>query len=160
MEDGDVPLLVPGEKISDGTGQPPEILGQQTAQQPENHNNTDEELPLELNATNDAESHQAIIEQTNIDLEGECNFRKILNHTWKNGSLIMKAQYVDTVTGTFEIDTPFKKLKVDEPLACAKYIRQHIVEQCRGDRPLNDWEDKTFKAHMQITRQIMRLNPG
>ena len=42
----------------------------------------DEELPLELNSTNDAESHQAIIEYINDNLDGNCEFRKILNHTW------------------------------------------------------------------------------
>ena len=51
--DGEVPLLVPGEKISDGTNQPPDTVAQQTAPQPEtmnppeNTNNTDKELPWE-----------------------------------------------------------------------------------------------------------------
>ena len=67
------------------------------------------------------------------------HFRKILEHTWNNGTLIMKAQYTDSIHGMFEIDTPSKKLKMDKPLACAKYIREYNTEQRRGDRPLNEW---------------------
>ena len=59
----------------------------------------------------------------------------------------------------FEIDTPFKKLKMDELLACAKYIREYIPEQRRGDRPLNDWANETFKQHTQITRRMVQINP-
>ena len=71
----------------------------------------------------------------------------------------MKAQYSDTIQGTFEIDTPFKKLKIDEPLPCAKYIRDHITEPRRGDRPLNDWADRTIKQHSQIARRMMSIQP-
>ena len=71
----------------------------------------------------------------NLDLENDSEFRMILNHTWENGSLTMKAQYCDN-NGTYEVDTPFKKLRDDEPLACAKYIREYIVEKRRGDQPL------------------------
>ena len=55
----------------------------------------DEEHPLEINATNDAESHQAIVERLNTNVDADCAFRKILEHTWKDGTLIMKAQYTD-----------------------------------------------------------------
>ena len=43
-------------------------------------NNPGEQLPEELNSSNDAESHQALIECANPNLEGDCTFRKILNH--------------------------------------------------------------------------------
>ena len=39
--------------------------------------------------------------------------------------LVMKAQYTDSKHGTLEIDTPFKELNIDEPLVCAKYIRDY-----------------------------------
>ena len=159
----EVPLLVSGEKISDG-----KPTTEETNKQSEEHNNDpvpetleaqDEQLPLELNSTNDAESHQAIVEYINEDLDGNCEFRKILNHAWTDGTLVMKAQYTDAEHGTFEIDTPFKKLKIDEPLACAKYIREYIPEERRGDRPLNDWADRTCRQHTSITRRMITINP-
>ena len=44
-------------------------------------NDPEEQLPEELNSSNNAESHQALIEFTNPNLEGDCTFRKILNHS-------------------------------------------------------------------------------
>ena len=155
----EVPLLVSGEKIGDGINAPEENE-KQSEEQDELIETQDEQIPLELNATNDAESHQAIIEYINNDLDGNCTFRKILEHTWTDGTLIMKVQYTDSAHGTFEIDTPFKKLKMDEPLACAKYIREYIAEQRRGDRPLNDWADRTCKQHTNVTRRMMTINPS
>ena len=72
----------------------------------------------------------------------------------------MKAQYLDDSQGTFEIDTPFKKLKMDEPLACAKYIREYIPESRRGDRPLNAWADDTIKTHSIIARRMIQVDPN
>ena len=72
---------------------------------------------------------------------------------------MMKAQYVDPINGTFEIDTPFRKLKMDEPLACAKYIREYITEHRRKDRPLNDWAAETIKQHNVIARRMHHVNP-
>ena len=68
------------------------------------------------------------MERINPDIDSNCAFRKILDHCWKDGTLIMKTQYSDEIQGMFEIDTPFKKLKQDEPFACAKYIREYIAE--------------------------------
>ena len=55
--------LAPGEKISEGTNEPTEN-GEQQAEEPlinQQNEIQDEELPSEINATNDAESHQAIV---------------------------------------------------------------------------------------------------
>ena len=165
----DVPLLVPGEKISDAADLNPTNSGEQdTSNQIEQQaelttvttpDDSDEQLPTEINATNDAESFQAIVERMHTDVDSDCQFRKIVNHGWTNGTLIMKAQYSDSIQGTFEIDTPFKKLKIDEPLPCAKYIRDYITEPRRGDRPLNDWADRTIKQHSQIARRMMSMEP-
>ena len=73
---------------------------------------------------------------------------------------MMKAQYTNTTQGNFEIDTPFKKLKMDEPLACAKYIKEYISEQRRRDRPLNDWASHTIQGNMYLIRRMMRVDPN
>ena len=126
----ETPLLVPGEKISEGNS--PEINTDNGVQQEEEASDIlkdtlgkdeEEQLHSEVNATNDAESHQPIVEITNQDLDDNFTFRKILDHAFIDGKLTMKAQYTDSTRGTYEIDTPFMKLKLDEPLACAKYIR-------------------------------------
>lgn len=74
--------------------------------------------------------------------------------------MMMKAQYIDSIQGKFEIDIPFAKIKSDEPLAFAKYIREYVSEQRRGDRPLNDWAAKTITAQTQITRRMLSIDPN
>jgi len=66
-------------------------------------------------------------------------FRKILNHVCHDGILVMKARYCDQAGRMFEIDIPFFKLRHDEAVPCAKYIREYIVETRRGYCPLNVW---------------------
>ena len=73
---------------------------------------------------------------------------------------MMKVQYTDSIQGKFEIDIPFTKIKSDEPLACAKYIREYVSEQRRGDRPLNEWAAQTIKTHTQITRRMLSIDPN
>ena len=161
----ETPLLVPGEKISNGddpeAGEADE--SPPTKKQKEQRKVTfnlppEEQLPTEINATNDAESFQSIVETVSPEVDATCKFRKILQHVWNDGTLMMKAQYTDTFNGTFEIDTPFKKLKMDEPLACAKYIREYVPESRRGDRPLNDWAIRTIKTHSNLTRRMVEIN--
>ena len=123
-------------------------------------NNPEEQLPEELNLSNDAELHQALIEFTNPNLEGDCTFRKILNHSWNDGILMLKAQHVDPMKGNFEMDMPLKKLKKDEPLACAKHIHKCTAENRRGHRPLNEWASQTIKLHSSMIRRIARINPS
>ena len=71
-----------------------------------NSDNEDEQLPTDINTTNDAESFQTIVERMNTDVNSDCQLRKIVNRGWTNGNLIMKAQYSDSTQGTFKIDTP------------------------------------------------------
>ena len=144
----DIPLLVSGEKIGNTakekqTAQPKSQIPTEILPM----NDPKEGLPSDFDVTNDAESFQPIIETLNPNLQGDLVFRNIVNHTWKDGVLILTAQYTDPVEGNIQIDTPFKKLKIDEPLGCAKYIKEYIPEQRRGDRPLNDWAIKTIKTH-------------
>ena len=72
-------------------------------------------------------------------------FRKILNHTWHDGTLLMKARYCDQAGRIYEIDIPFLKLRHDEADPCAKYIREYIVEARRGHCPLNVWARAILK---------------
>ena len=164
----EAPLLIPGEKISEATT--PDINTDDEVQQQEEEapdifkdsldKDEEEQLHSEVNATNDAESYQPIVEITNQDLDDNFTFRKILDHAFIDGKLTMKAQYTDSTRGTYEIDTPFMKLKSDEPLACAKYIREYIPEKRRGDRPFNDWADKTIKQNTQTICRMLNINPN
>ena len=174
----DVPLLVAGDRISSAGND--QDQDQQAASQTDGDadsnddkdDNGDEEmtddnldsleeeaLPADINTSNDAESHQAVVERMNPDTDSKCEFRKILDHCWKDGTLFLKAQHTDDIQGTFEIDTPFKKLKLDEPLACAKFIRECMPETGRGERPMNKWADEVIKQHAQTTRRMMQVQP-
>ena len=83
----------------------------------------EEFLPSETDSTNDAEFYQDIVETTDPKLQGDTEFRKIVAHFWKDGTLFLKAQYIDTIQGSQIINTFFAKLRRDEPIPCAKYIR-------------------------------------
>jgi len=118
-----VPILLPGEKIADGTTEPHLQQPTSPVTTPDDSEIfTDKNLSSDINATNNAESYQDILESTNKNLTGNMNFRKILEHFWDDGLLFFKAQYVDPVHGTTVLATPFPKLKQDEPISCAKYI--------------------------------------
>ena len=95
-----------------------------------------------MDATNDAESYQDIVKTTDPNLQGDTDFRKILSHFWRDGTLYLKAQYIDTIQGSLVINTPFAKLRQDESVPCAKYICEYVLESRRGNRPLNDWAIK------------------
>ena len=62
--------------------------------------------------------------------------------------------------GNFEMDTPLKKLKRDEPPACAKHIRKCTAENRQGHRPLNEWASQTIGLHSSMIRRIARMNPS
>ena len=155
----DTPLLISGEKLGDDADETESEKLAEVNLEKGDLEDDEEQLPLEMNSTNDAESHQAIIETVNPNLEGECEFRSILQHAWIDGVLTLKAQYTDPTHGMIEIDTPFKKLKMDEPLACAKYIKEYIPESRRGDRPLNDWATNTIEQHTNVIRRMIEVDP-
>jgi len=87
-------------------------------------------------------------------LQGDTEFRKIVAHFWKDGILFLKAQYIDTIQGSQFINTPFAKLRRDEPVPCAKYVREYVAEFRRGNRPLNDWALKLIRQHSNIIRRM------
>mmetsp|Transcript_21309 Transcript_21309/g.46531 ORF Transcript_21309/g.46531 Transcript_21309/m.46531 type:complete len:126 (-) Transcript_21309:306-683(-) len=72
-------------------------------------------------------------------------FRIILGHSFKEGGILhFESQHVDSIRGEYCVVSPFSELKQDQPIACAKYIREYIAESRRrnsrfGKRPLNDW---------------------
>ena len=35
-----------------------------------------------------------------------------------------------------------------------------MAEERRGDRPLNDWADRIYKQHTNVTRHMMTINPS
>lgn len=159
----DLPLLVAGERIGTGT-QGVENLQQEDEdvneiQEEENQmNDPEENLPVEFNATNNAESYEPILETTHSDLDDDMEFKKILNHSWEADGLMMKVQYRDS-SNKIAIDVPFKILKKDQPLACAKYIKNYILEERRGERPLNNWAREIIKSHSNIVRRMFAINP-
>mmetsp|Transcript_19112 Transcript_19112/g.53224 ORF Transcript_19112/g.53224 Transcript_19112/m.53224 type:complete len:211 (+) Transcript_19112:619-1251(+) len=119
----------------------------------------DEALPKDLNCTNNAESHHDILESTDQNLNSE--FRKILNHHWKDGILIFKAQFVTDV-GNVVLDIPLRILQKDQPVQCAKYIKMYIVENSsrRSSGPLGTWADSVLKENSNIIRRLRRVKPA
>eukprot|EP00537_Pseudo-nitzschia_pungens_P005921 CAMPEP_0172358336 /NCGR_PEP_ID=MMETSP1060-20121228/2659_1 /TAXON_ID=37318 /ORGANISM="Pseudo-nitzschia pungens, Strain cf. cingulata" /LENGTH=1040 /DNA_ID=CAMNT_0013079501 /DNA_START=152 /DNA_END=3275 /DNA_ORIENTATION=- len=75
----------------------------------------------------------------------EAAFRKIQSHYFENESLHFKAKFTNAIKGEIEVDVSFADLRMKEPIACAKYIREYIAEDRRGRRPLNKWADSVLK---------------
>jgi hypothetical protein len=145
----EVPIILPGEKLSDP------FTNDTT------HNTCyedDETLPSSTDATNDPESHGEIPNTTDA-LDGELLFHKILDHTWSDGILIFTAQYYSDDGRPHTIQTPLSTLKVEEPVACAKYIREYIPETRRGERPLNQWAQETLKKQGNLIRRMQTIDP-
>ena len=86
------------------------------------------------------------------------SFRKIIDHCWENGMLILKAQYYDDLGGLYTIDSPLILLRKDEPIPCAKYIKAYILEERRGDRPLNNWANHTLTFHANTVRRMRSVD--
>ena len=124
----DVPLLLPGEKLSDPFNNNKNDDEEDSAESEEDEteveetemDETEEQLPAVLDSTNDAESAHAIMEAIDPNISNDITFHKILDHGTKDGILILKARYYDTAGKPYIIDTPFAKLKTDEPIRCAK----------------------------------------
>ena len=161
----EVPIILPGEKIADpdprlagttiSSDEEDDEDGYETDTDPEEH------LPPTTDATNHAESHQTIVETVDANIDSDMSFRKIINHCWENGMLILKAQYYDDLGGLHTIDSPLILLRKDEPIPCAKYIKAYILEDGgrRGDRPLNDWANHTLTVHGNTVRRMKSVDP-
>ena len=80
----------------------------------------------------------------------ETKFRTITDHKLVDGVLSLFVEWFVTKTGlTNKQFVLFDDLKNDEGIACAKYIRQHVVEgrRGRGMRPLNQWASNILKHY-------------
>ena len=99
----------------------------------------DKTLSFDTEASNNTDSYQDVVETTNHNLQSEMTFRKIVDHFWRDGMFMTKAQYEDTIQGSLVISTPFAKLRHEEPFPYAKYFRGYITEAQRGERSSKDW---------------------
>jgi hypothetical protein len=94
-----------------------------------------------------AKKRQKMKKMADSNIYGGFVFRKILDHAWHYGILILKTQYCDQAGRIYEIDTPFLKLRHHESVPCAKYIREYVVEERRGYRPLGIWAQAILKKN-------------
>jgi hypothetical protein len=164
----EVPILIPGEKIANAYSNRNDdeeltIESEPSDAEDEASNHMDqseEQLPTDMDATNDAESHNIIAESIDPNLHNTMVLTRILDHFWTNGILVLKTQYIGNDGRKFVLDTPFTQLKEDEPIPCAKYVREYIAEERRGNRPFNEWANKTLKIHGKTIRRMRRVNPN
>lgn len=79
------------------------------------------------------------------------HFRLIKSHKKVDGIfLTLLVQLIVANNGhKYEVDVSFDELKKEEPLACAKYIRQWVAESKRGRgcRPLNQWASTIINSY-------------
>jgi len=92
------------------------------------------EFPSPLPSSNRAEKNGA-----------ERRFRLIQSHSFENDILFLQVKYFHAIQGKIEVNIPFNDLRLDEPVPCAKYIREYVAEDRRGQRPFNTWAGKVLK---------------
>jgi hypothetical protein len=75
------------------------------------------------------------------------SFHRIVSHNFKDGILLFTVRYTnDGELGEHILEVPFSILKGDEPLAVARYIRDHVLEPKRHGF-YNQWSKCTLKNH-------------
>jgi hypothetical protein len=87
--------------------------------------------------------------EDNVNYKFDC----ILDYSFKEGVLLLKARYLDDDIGEHPLTVPFPILKWDVPLEVAHFIRDNVVEDKRGGY-YNTWAKHTLKAH---ARGVWRL---
>eukprot|EP00957_Ditylum_brightwellii_P056887 4312482-Ditylum_brightwellii.AAC.1 len=81
----------------------------------------------------------------------EFQFEKVIDHFFKNGLLIFKANYQSETLGEDNVlDVPFEILKKGAQIAVARYIKEYVVELLRRKGYYNEWATKKLT---EITRQ-------
>jgi hypothetical protein len=132
----------------------------------EDGNESDEEEPVEPIDPDeeaqmdelDPEEIQALYDQfdgeDNEDDEPErLRFHKILDHSWREGILVLTVRYYDHAEEERVIAQPFSVMKRDVPVECARYNRHYVMDKSRRGYHM-EWAAKTIKTH---SRAIKRL---
>jgi hypothetical protein len=78
------------------------------------------------------EEMKKLYDQFEMEDDVNSNFDRILDHEFKDGVLLLKAQYLDDDIGEHTLTVPFPILKRDVPLEVAHFIRDNVVEDKRG----------------------------
>lgn len=90
--------------------------------------------------------------------EDDFEFEKIVDHRFQDGVLLLKARYQGQSSGENVMEVPFRLLRKDVPLECAKYIRQHVIDSNRRSQgPHTEWANKFIKQHSRATRRLYRI---
>ena len=142
----------PGE-INDGTN-PDESL--EPAPNPDT-DDPQEALPeADKAAQTDPEMIDELYDQFEMENDTDHNFHRIVDHYFKQGSLIIKAIYSDNNEVEYTVEVPFSIIKKDVPLEVARYINQNVVENRRGGK-YNTWSKSVLKTHNRSIRRLHRI---
>lgn len=123
--------------------------------------NTDAEDEAEDDIDSDSETLQALYDQMEKDntdereLEG-LEFDKIVDHQWSNGILEFTVRYLDEHGERHFIETCFPTLRQDEPVECARYIKNYVTDSTRKGYHVT-WAAKTLKNHTRAVRRLYRI---
>mmetsp|Transcript_33830 Transcript_33830/g.41499 ORF Transcript_33830/g.41499 Transcript_33830/m.41499 type:complete len:142 (+) Transcript_33830:737-1162(+) len=87
------------------------------------------------------------------NLDDNMTVEKILGYELKDGSLFFKVLFMNKIIAS----VPFNDLKKDNPLICAQFIRDHVVEKKRFVF-FNTWTRATLKSLNRYCRRMKTIN--
>ena len=79
-------------------------------------------------------------------------FRRILHHKWRALTVQYVAVQDDGTKTIIEIDRPFETMKGEQPVACANFIKEWVIEQRQGRGPWNDFQQQRQKGQRHRVR--------
>lgn len=104
---------------------------------------------------NDPTELEETYDQIELENDEDYEFEKIVDHSFQDGVLVLKARYQGHITGENIVEIPFSILKKDVPLECARYIRNYVVENRRHGN-YNTWALNMIKKHTRAIRRLYR----
>eukprot|EP00957_Ditylum_brightwellii_P194129 14783863-Ditylum_brightwellii.AAC.2 len=88
--------------------------------------------------------------------KGNTEIERILAHNFQKGTFILKVQYYSKTLAEMDVaEVSYRILKNDEPVALARYIKEHVVEESGRNGFYNIWASKILKQNAHV---IWRLH--
>ena len=94
-----------------------------------------------------------------LEVENEYyEYKRIVDHYFKDGILFLKARYVGGTLGEDNIvEFLFEDLNNYVLVEIERYIRYHVVEAFIRKGPFDYWVVKVFKGHTRYIRNFYRF---
>ena len=128
--------------------------GEEVAETANEIGNLQEALPEQEKSTPpDPNLINELYDQFKLEECDDYHFLRIADHYFKEGTLTLKAIYLDKNEVESTVKVPFPILKIDILIEFARYIQEKVIESRRGGY-YNQWAKSMLKSHNRAVRQL------